>query len=904
MSNFQIKYNHPWLLLLIIPALLLTLIPYFRLEKKYRFTRNRIISMTLHTVALVLAINLLAGLAFSYEVPNEQNEVILLVDASDSVTDGDSTADFVSSVIDVCPEDCRIGIVKFGYGCKYAVELTSDRGSVYASYASSDNPDGTATSLADALKYTSSLFTNPKTAKIVIVSDGRETDGDALSVIRDISEQGTVIDVAPVKTDAQRDVQIVSAEITANEIIPGESFVVELLVRSNATDELEAAVLRLYDNGTLYGESYIGIKNGDNEIPVSLTIPNRGLHELTFEIVTDYEEFGDPLDDAVKVNNFYHTYVNLEQFKNILLIERYEGESLVLKSILSETKAVTDISVEMDAAAFPKTVEEMAKYEQVVLVNIAYSDMPVGFEALLHRYVYELGGGLFTVGGMNPDTDSQGNIIPHAYNRDDIEKSTYFKEMLPVKAENYTPPIAAMIVIDTSTSMRGNNSEKLYAAVDGAKACLDALHDRDFCGVISFSDASSERISVLPVTQREAITEAINKVKEDKGGGTMFSGAIDKAGRALSVINNVERKHIILVTDGLPGDSYDDYASYIANNLADGITISVVTIGLNDTSNQAKMQQIADAGGGKYYNVTDVKSLSKKMYEDLTEEAIPEIAYGEEFALVPKDRSPILTGIDTEAIPKLSGYYGTTPKKDATVVLMGEYVPIYASRKYGKGTVGSFMCDLGCEWSSAFVTDIVGKTIIMNIVESIFPFEDVRADGVKYELKSDNYSNWLNVHGIPDGHSVRVTVTPVSAQLQTLGEITVKAAESNRRFTFSLTSPGLYRIVIRVIEPSGAVTTEIPIYKSFSYSEEYDTFSKEIESGEELLSAIAEKSGGVTVDDPAYVFATFTKTLTLTYDPKVILIICAIALFLLDITVRKFKFKWIHELVRERKYDK
>lgn len=36
MHDFQIVFSHPWLLLLLIPALALTLIPYFMLSKKYR----------------------------------------------------------------------------------------------------------------------------------------------------------------------------------------------------------------------------------------------------------------------------------------------------------------------------------------------------------------------------------------------------------------------------------------------------------------------------------------------------------------------------------------------------------------------------------------------------------------------------------------------------------------------------------------------------------------------------------------------------------------------------------------------------------------------------------------------------------------------------------------------------
>ena len=431
MSNFRITYNYPWLLLLIIPALLLVLIPYFRMNKRLRFTRNRIISMTLHTVAMVLAINLLAGIGFSYDVPNEQNEVIILVDESDSSKKiDDEKEEFVRSVINVCGDGTKIGVVKFGYGCKYAVELTANRDSVFEKYLLSESPDGSATALADALKYTAGLFENPETAKIVVVSDGIETDGDALLALHGVISEGIVVDSVHIPGGESSDIQIVSGEVADSDIALGESFTLNIAIESNSTDAEEAAVLRLYDNGKLYGETIVSIKNGINEFPASVAINERGMHELTLELVTDYELFGDPLRDDIKVNNTYRTYVNLEEFENILLIERGEGEGSVLKDILSHKK-VTDISVEEDIELFPKTIFDMAKYEEIILVNIAYSDMPEGFESLLNRYVYELGGGLLTFGGEN-DYDAGGKLVHHAYNRGDIAKSEYFKQMLPV----------------------------------------------------------------------------------------------------------------------------------------------------------------------------------------------------------------------------------------------------------------------------------------------------------------------------------------------------------------------------------------------------------------------------------------------------------------------------------------
>lgn len=901
MSHFQITYNYPWLLLLIIPLLLLTLIPYFRLDKRYRFTRNRIVSMTLHIIVSVIAVNLLAGIGFSYEVPNEGNEVIILVDVSDSGLESRGQKDdFIRSVIDVCEEDCKIGIVKFGYGCDYSVKLTAEKESVFQQYLLSTDPNGSATALADALKYTASLFTNKETSKIVVLSDGLETDGDALISLHEIVSDGTIVDTVLFPDENTADIQIVSATVQETEIVVGESFAIELLIKSNTTETEEATLLRLYDNGKLYGETIVGIQNGINEVPVSIAFSERGMHELTFEIVTDYELLGEPLADSIKLNNTYRTYVNLEEFENILIIERYENEGAALKEILTSTKNVTDISVEEDKASFPQTIEEMAEYEQIILVNIAYADMPEGFEALLNRYVYELGGGLFTVGGRN-DYDSEGNLVPHAYNRSDIEKSEFFKHMLPVNVVDYTPPIAVMLVIDTSLSMQGS-SGALDAAVEGAEVCLDALHDRDYCGIVSFSSASSERLSVLPVSQRETISESIKKVKDEPGMGTIFEDAIMKAGRALSVINNVEKKHIILISDGKPNNPYDKYKSYIEDNVADGITMSVLTIGLNEADKIAMMQKTADAGGGKFYNVNNVSSIASTMYKDLTEEAIPEIQYGKEFALTIKDKSTILSGIDSDTIPTLSGYYGTLAKKGATVPLMGEYVPIYATHKYGKGTVGSFMCDLGGEWSQNFVQNLVGEALIQNIVESIFPFEDVRADKIKYELRSDNYSHWINIHSDTKGQVISVAVNPVSVSLQHLwGEIKVGVAENNRRFTFSLTEPGLYEIMITASDEEGNILSEIPIYKALSYSEEYDALAAEEKNGSHLMEELARNGGGTEIDDPVQIFGSFRKTLTKTFDPRVILIIVAIVLMLLDIAVRKFKFKWIHEIIKERK---
>lgn len=899
MTNLRIEYSHPWLLLLLIPAVALTLWPYFRSSKKYRRTRNRILSMTFHLVALVLAINLLAGINFSYEVPNLENELILLVDVSDS--NGESREDkddFVASVVNVCDDQYRIGIVKFGFDQKYVAELTENSAEALEKYLSSEDPDTTATDIASALKYASTLFANPKSAKIVVISDGVETDSAATSVIKGIAADGIKVDTVHFPNKEHDELQIVDVTVPTQDIVVGEEFVIDLTLKSNLGNVERFAKLTVYDNEKAVGEAEFLIGREEEKLQVAVALDSRGMHELSFKVETE--------DDTLAANNEYHTFVNLEIFENILLIERKEGEGKKLAELLGATYQVVSLSFDEDAAVIPRTVEDFVAYEQVILVNVAYSDMPAGFEEALNEYVYDLGGGLLTVGGENDII--AGTPVPHAYNRNDIANSTYFKQMLPVNAIDYTPPIAVMLVIDASASM---SSGRLEAAITGAEECLSSLNDRDFCGVMSFQTRSQEEIEVLPVSQRERILDAIRGVDSESGGasgGTIFSDAIMRAGRALSVINNVERKHIIMVTDGNPGDSYETYLPYIKDNVKDGITMSIITVGSIDNSLVDKMNDTASAGGGKFYNIkeTEYDKIPVYMKEDLASEAIAEIEYGEEFNLVIKDRTGVVAGIEENTIPVLSGYYGTVAKADASVPLMGKYVPIYAEWQYGKGTVGSFMCDLMGLWSEKFVSDVVGQAIINNIINSIFPSEDVRINDIEYVLKTDNYTNQLNVFGALEGEKIEVQVTPVSDSLADRLEsgVTVSESEVNRRYKFVIKDAGLYQIKIKKLNEAGTPLSEIVLYKTFSYSEEYNAFPDRVPLGKELLALVAQNGKGKEIEDPASVFENFDKTLKKEYDPRILFLIICIVCVLLDIAVRKFKFKWPHELVREYKQKK
>ncbi len=903
MTNLSLSFTHPWFLLLLIPALVFSLWPHFRTNKKYRRNRNRIVSLVSHTLALVLAILLLAGLTFDYEIPNEKNELLLLVDVTESNEKSrDEKDEFVRSIIAAADKGFKVGVIKFGFDQVDAAELSTDFDKVFTEYLSAKDPDTSATNVEAALRHAKEKLTNPATGKIVVISDGIETDGAATSIIKSLVAEGTTVDTVCFPNKDENEVQILRVDTPKDNVVLGQSFKIGVTLQANKL--LQTVKLTLRDNGVVKEDvtTEVQLTSKEQYIELDYFLEERGLHEFCVEISA-------PEDTNVK-NNMYYTYMNLASYEHVLIIEKNKGESQALQGILQDTYSVVTYSIAEDLDLIPKTINEMCAFEQVVLVNVAHSDMNKisGFEELLNTYVYKHGGGLFTVGGEN-DVDEDGKPVPHMYNREDMEGSTYYKQMLPIITTDYTPPLAIMLVIDTSGSMSG---DKLENARQGALAVLDALNDRDFCGVSSFADASEEKCEVIPVARREELKLIIENVGKGEGsdsssGGTVFSDAIKDAGNALGVVD-VDRKHIILVTDGNPSDTLEVYGEYIKNNMEKPtpITMSILTIHC-DPAHIPNLEQAAEMGGGKFYNVnnSEINSIPTVMQNDLAFEATPEINYGEEFNLTIKDHTSVVDGILEEDIPMLSGYYGTMAKESADVVLFGKHVPIYAQWEYGAGKVGSFMSDLNGVWSEKFVVDPIGRSIINNIVNALFPAVAPTPDDIDYEVRVDNYTTHLSVYGMAEGEQIKVDVVPkTSYSGEDIDNVIVKAEEGNRRFSYDLKQPAIYEITIEKTDAEGNLISHCTYLQNFSYSQEYNEFPSRTPVGEEFMQKLAEGGKGSVITDPVTVYNSFMKTLKRNFDPRIVFLIIAIVSVLIDVAVRKFKFKWPHELVREYKAKK
>jgi hypothetical protein len=176
--------------------------------------------------------------------------------------------------------------------------------------------------------------------------------------------------------------------------------------------------------------------------------------------------------------------------------------------------------------------------------------------------------------------------------------------------------------------------------------------------------------------------------------------ALDEARRGLTRIN-AGRKHVIVLTDGKLPDPGSYYFELIKQMRLIGITVSTVMVG-ND-ADDGFLAQMAQAGGGAFYQTTDPSNLPKVFLSDV------KVASGER-TLKEEPDLPVRPGPDPivttklNSFPTLRGFVETLQKDKANTELVvsdleGTY-PLLASWKVGEGRVISFASDANGRWSS------------------------------------------------------------------------------------------------------------------------------------------------------------------------------------------------------------
>ena len=510
----------------------------------------------------------------------------------------------------------------------------------------------------------------------------------------------------------------------------------------------------MYDNGELLTDNdrlQVVLDKDLQTFTFQHTFVTGGLHELSFRITI--------AEDELPINNEYCAYYYLEVYDKVLILEAFPDTSAPLVDLLKDTYQTEIVAVSDDN--LPKTIEGLLQYDQIILNNVSSKDLKEkNLDVLLDSYVYEHGGGVFTVGGNNENSTDA-----YAYNREDMLKyGAVYQKMLPVQAIDYKPPIGVVVIIDKSGSMNttdNNGDSMLEWAKSGAYACMKALGEKDYMAIMTLDDEPQVILEMTPRTQESKIDSAIKSIDKSDG-GTVFANSIKQArGDLLALDDSIDKRHIIIISDCQANDPVDPdtnepkYMKEVRACADANITISVIGCGVRETDKYGKnMQVITDTTGGRLHAVANMseEALTEEVIKDLEVDEIVAVNYKDFAPMVTDLTSPLLAGITLgEGVDRnkltttLGGFYGVKARQSAKVILAGEYgVPIYAQWGYGEGMVGSFMCDLAMSnWSDEFMGSDTGKQFVNNVVKNLMPTQNIRPNEIEIELREDNYTNEL-----------------------------------------------------------------------------------------------------------------------------------------------------------------
>lgn len=850
MSSFRIYLAHPWLLLLLIPLAILTFWPVMRLPKTRRFTINRTISLCLHLVILLLLPALLAGMTVYRE--KENVNTILLVDLSASTEESYAPiCSFVEELSSTANGKQQVGVVTFAKNALYVSEVSGNKEQIQETFLeSTEFPEASATNLEEALYFAESLLNDKENQRIIIISDGVQTDGDALAAAKVLAERGVCIDAVCLPASvAGYEMQVKS--LSHPETIKAEETTeLKAIVESNYSG---AAEIRFYDNGRVINKRIVAIETGLTELTAEYTPSSYGVHEMSARIV--------PVNEENKKNNVAYSWLEVTGKGNLLIVDGTGRESKELKNLLSEEYSITRIEPE-EAEAY---VNRLMTFDGVILMNVSNSDLPEGFDVAVETYVEKYGGGVLTSGGGN--TYAYGSMT-----------ETAFEEFLPVTLEEPEEQTTAMIiVVDTSSSMNGLRHEM---AIQGTVQCIETLADTDYAGVLTFDRNVNIIYELSSMEQREDIVAAVEAI--ELGRGTYMTDAVKEAYDQLKEFE-ADNKHVIILSDGEPQDSgYIRVIKQMANN---GITVSAIAVGQG--ADRRIMETIAQTGGGNFYNAATVKDLPDIMVEE-TMAATDSYRQTGNFPIAVASYSTLLAGVDTEELPNLYGYVTTFHKNGAEQYLtVNNGEPLYVQWDYGLGKVGSFTADLKGTDSEALFDSETGQQLIKNMVSGLLR-TDSGVTAIQIEAAKKNSTAEVIVSApIERREALKVSAVLPDGSEQKL-EMT-QHSDGKYYGTIEFSQAGVYTVTAAHLKEDGTLLDITGTYLAFSYSKEYDCFEEAM--GEDLLLKVCGETGGTMAYTASHVAEFTGERIGQTTDPTMPVSILVLVLFLADIAVRKFRLK-------------
>ena len=600
--------------------------------------------------------------------------VVYALDVSDSIGQGasDAALEYVAETVSKKPEKDEAGLVVFGQDA--AVELPPRMSFPFEAINSRIRADGT--NLETSLSLAGAMLPEEHLGRIVLISDGTQTEGNLSAVLDQLDARDIAVDVLPIQYAYEHEVWMEKLQLPRY-VKAGETYEASVVLSSLKAG---SGKLTLKENGKTIYEGEVEFNAGKNRFMLPLYLREPGYYEYVATIDTS------PQVDGWRENNRAVNHLYLEGEGKVLVVTDPNGDPRDTESLVTALRQGRFAVDKIMSYQFPRDALSLMPYDCVVVPNVPADAFDVVQMEALHDAVYNQGAGFLMVGGQN-------SFGPGGYHRTAVEKA--LPVSMDITQKKVLPKGALIIILHTCEFPEGNTWGKRIA-----KEATRVLGAKDEVGVLVYGYGGRQQW-VFPLTPAAEYERLVLLINQAQIGDMPTFGTTMQMGLDALKASDAAMKHMIIISDGDPSPPTPQLLKDFAQAK---VTVSTVAINPHRPQDISVMQAIARATGGRFYFPSDPRLLPSifiKEAKTLKRSMIQNVV----FTPTVEIPSPILKAI--ESVPALRGYVLTTAKGRATVILKGpekeQVDPVLATWRYGIGKTAAFTSDLSPNWGAEWV---------------------------------------------------------------------------------------------------------------------------------------------------------------------------------------------------------
>ena len=899
------------LLIAALSLIVLFTLPFALVTRKENVNGHSIASYVMHILLAIIIGFAAAGT--SWITTLTETDVYVVADVSYSANKNLSEIDDIIKNRIILPANSKLGVVCFGKDYELLCDLGEQKDAVSVKNATVDDSE---TNIAEALSYAGSLFSGDVIKKIVLITDGKQTDeSDTYAVRRAIdSLEALDIEVNAIYLDDNYDpetpeVQISGAEFTKSAFINHEEWAYINVQTSYAT----RAVITLSSGGVQLQERLVDLEEGTNRVSFSLDTSRGGTYDyvVTVSAENDTSEYNNSysftqtVSSDIKVLIIAGTWDTcttlVEQYAETATIDAYENDSSVTVSKKANYWNSFDNgkihgyncnpNVYVNYSDVPYTVERLCNYDEIILAEVDITKLTNCTEFIrnLDTAISLFGKSLITIGNVftqDADLDNYGEEARKNLNSLD--------SMLPVRyGQSEDDPKLYTLVLDASRSMSDTAPARFNKEKEIAVNIISALNDTDEVCIVVFYGKSYIMQMPISLEKRDAVIDSINDLTGIQG--TVIGGGLKTAYATISGLLGYAEKQVMLISDFLDSDNdYNPVADAAAYLRDYDIVTSCVNVNKSGTSSCNLADSIAAAGGGKAFHLN---SLSDDMggikFDELVGRDRVKTPSGNFSVNAARPNDDVLADIDVTALPNVNQFINGSNKAGTVSVLQLNYqkegsqvvtqVPLYSYWTYGNGNVSSFTSAVNGNWINNWKQELKG-TFLDNVLYTNTPSQKAE---YPYVFEVQQEQSYTRVQLIPAdlhfGTSASIKLTMPD------GEIIEQPLDFDTYYyyyEFKSAAAGKYEIDVNYKYNNVDYSASTAI--NVSYTSEYDAFTTFEPS---MLFKAVDNRGTVITEGNLSVTNDNNLVGTYTVDFTYGLLIGAVVLYVVDIIVRKLKWE-------------